>query len=130
MCALHCAEHKIHNEKEESLIDPKSNLSLGVLKNRVDGICRLRLDSGWLKLIVQLHWSETLHKDRMYSVLRCFNFVVFKLIQYLIQRNTYTLLFTPLILLCFTAVALKLLVSLSNEAMYLSTTTLLLYSAQ
>lgn len=40
MCALHCAEHKIHNEKEESLIDPKSNLSLGALKNKVDGICR------------------------------------------------------------------------------------------
>lgn len=43
MCALHCAEHKIHNEKEESLIDPKSNLSLGVLKNKVDGMCRPRL---------------------------------------------------------------------------------------
>lgn len=43
MCALHRAEPKIHNEKEESLIDPKSDLSLGVLKNKVDGICSPRL---------------------------------------------------------------------------------------
>lgn len=125
MCALHCAENKIHYEKEESLIDPKSNLSLGRLKNKVDGICRPRLRVAEITCATSL----VRHKDRVYSVLRCFTFMVFKLIQDLIQRNTF-LLFTPLILLGFTAVALKLLVSLSNEAMYLSTTTLLLYSAQ